>query len=874
MAQLERILDSKTFAATPQLRHLLKYIVEHGFQEDSPPLKEYTLGVDVFERGDDFDPRTDTIVRVNARRLRGRLADYYKTEGQRDRVLIEIPKGHYVARARAVPRLRIPASRATPPIRRREDRTPPLTVTGTLRPDSLPAPRTTLIGRKRILDDLCARLSDPATRLITVTGAGGSGKTRVAQAAAWRLRDEFPGGVAFVGLDTVIDGAGFARALARILGVRHADRRPLPEAIAEHVRQKVTSPMLLVLDNLEQIARHVQLIGMLLDACAPLTVLATSRVTLHVYGEHEYPLEPLALPERDPLPGLPELARNAAVQLFLERADAVSPGYRLTEGNAAAIVALCCRLDGLPLAIELVAAYARTLTPEDMLHRFTGHLDLPAHAAHDLPSRQRTLRRTVDWSHALLDAGERILLRRLAVFAGGFTAEAAEAVADPAGDLGLDINAGLASLVDKNLLYVAAIEPEPRFAKLVTIRTYALERLSASKDELQVRRAHAAYMLVLAEEGNAALDIEQRKAWLARCDLEQDNFHVALDGLLDRGEIDWALRMGRALFAYWERREHMPEARRYLHAILGQCGPETDPALRAKAEYQFCTLLAFQGEVETAAEGFQRVIEALRALGDQRGQAAALNALAVLTKHAGDASQACTYFEQVLAIYRELGDQHEVAATMSNLAGALRARGDLARASVLLKKAQTLFTDIGQPVAAAWCINHLGDIASDEGDYPLSDRLYREAEAIFMDRDDPWGSARSMVDLGLLELKRNHLREAAGQFTRALDAFHALGHRRGVVKVLDGCMQLALQRGDPASALRLGGAVTSLRRTLEYMHRPEEQQRLDETLARARVAIDTKLRQRCWDAGVRMSYAQAVELAVAILKAAGTPSVR
>lgn len=865
-AQLVRILDSEAFASTPLLSRFLKYVVEHGIRADPTPLKEYTLGVEVFDRGDDFDPRTDTIVRVNARRLRARLADYYRGEGRRDPVVIEMPKGHYVAKARAATRQEIASANEATPKRRREDRMSPAAATGATPPVSLPAPRTTLVGRERMLADIRARLIDGAVRLLTLTGTGGSGKTRLALEAAWQSLDDFPGGVVFVNLAAVADADALTRAVGQALGVRRADGGALDEAIVAHLRSTVRAPMLLVLDNLEQLAGHTALLGALLDACASLRILATSRVVLHIYGEHEFPVEPLALPERDPLPPLETLAQNEAVRLFLARAQAANPDFALSADNAAATAELCCRLDGLPLAIELVAARARELGPSAMLERFSGHLDLPAHAAHDLPARQRTLRRTVDWSHALLDEREQVLLRRLAVFAGGFTAEAAEAVADCAGDLGLDIEAGLAALVDNNLLYLAATEPEPRYAKLVTIRAYALERLAASPDEALVRRAHAAYMLVLAEEGMAARDDERREAWLARCDLEQDNFRAALDGLLQRGEIDWALRMGHALFAYWEQREHLAEGHRYLQVILAGCGPDTAPALRAAVEYQATILVAFRGDLEATAASYRRLLDTYRQRGDRTGEALALTSLAVTVRNLGDDAQARRYFEQALALYRELGATMQIAGTLSNLAGVL-AGDDPERARSLLQESRALFLEAGQPVSATWCDNHLADVARAQGEDELAERLYREAETGFRQLGDQWGVGRSLLDRGLLAVERDRPGQARTLFLEALQIFRDLDHRRGVAQLLDGCMRLALHAGDHAGALRLAGAAQALRRTVHALAHRKMQQQLDQLLAQARAGLDPETARQHFEAGLALDYAQAIALAHSLLRA-------
>lgn len=855
-AQLQRMLSSPHFASAPTLARFLAHVVEHSLLPDGVALKEYTLGVEVFGRRDDFDPRMDTIVRTHARRLRARLDEYYQGAGSSDPIVIEMPKGHY----RAVAQRRPVAANVEGTVQgnalflERRRRSEPQV--------QLPAPRSSLVGREAELSELCSLLADRDVRLLTVTGAGGSGKTRLALQAAWDSSESFDAGVRFVPLAAVTDPGAMARAIADVLDVRQTGGRSLEASITEHLRREVTRPMLLVLDNLEQIPGAAPLIGRWLDECFCLAVLATSRTALRLYGEHEYPLSPLQKPQLDPLPSLDELARNPAVCLFLMRAAATTRDMRLENDNARAIAELCCRLDGLPLAIELVSAQAGNLTPTAMLARFSGHLDLPAHAAGDMPERQRTLRRTIDWSHELLDDAERTLLRRLSVFVGGFDMEAAEAVGDTDGDLAGGAQSALLGLVARHLVVPLRSDSEPRYSMLGTIREYALERLAASAEEEHVRRAHAAFCLVLAEEGNAALPAAERDGWLSRCDLEHDNFRVALAGLLERGEHAWAMRMGAALFGYWERREHVVEADAQLRAILERCSPEVAPMLWVRLA-NFAA--AITGIHQPAAEPWhvvERALEVSTQAGDTQGMAACLNSLGVHRQFAGDLAGARRWYEQSLAACRTIGEAREIAGALSNLAKNDLLLGDPVSAGERLQEALALFREAGDPILVAWCLNHLGDVAIATGDHAQAYALYRESGSMFQAMGDCWGVARCCTDLGHLAISQDNLAEAGLCFIEALNLFVRLRHRRGVAILLEGCAQLLALQHRNEQALVIAGAAGQLRETLAVPGRSAQQARLEDSMASIRRGIDPVEAGAYWTRGESMPLAAAIDYAL------------
>jgi hypothetical protein len=394
LAQLNRILDSASFVKATVLTRLLRHLVERTLDGAAGELKEYSLGVEVFDR-DTFDPRVDTIVRVQARRLRARLAEYYAAAGRFDPIRIEIPLGGYTAtlHAQRTGNARTGAGST-------DDALAVPAAPAPIASDRLPASRTPLIGREQDLRAISSLLRNPDIRLVTLTGAGGSGKTRLAIEAARALLDQFPGGVRMLLLAPLADPASAIAALARTLGLRQTGGIPMDDALPEHVARSTTTPTLLLLDNFEHVLDAAPVVGRLLEASVHLKVLATSRAALRLYGEFDCPVLPF--PRPDPAMSPERIAAHPAVQLFVQRAQASQHGFQLTPGNAGTLAEICGRLDGLPLAIELAAA-----------------LDFLTDGPRDLPARQLTLRSTIDWSHRLLSPSEQVLFRRVALFAGG-----------------------------------------------------------------------------------------------------------------------------------------------------------------------------------------------------------------------------------------------------------------------------------------------------------------------------------------------------------------------------------------------------------------------------------------------------------------------
>jgi predicted ATPase len=451
----------------------------------------------------------------------------------------------------------------------------------------LPVPRTSLVGREQQVMEATELLLRQDVRLLSLTGPGGLGKTRLAVAVATAMTDRFTAGVQFVSLASITQPDLVATALADALELQKVTNRTIPQLIGDQLQN--SGPFLLLLDNFEQVLPAATAVAKTLEACPSLKILVTSRSCLRIYGEQEFPVT--------------ALAQNSAVELFAQRAGAVWPDFEINSENAHAVQEICSRPDGLPLAIELAAARTKVLSPSAILDRLQSPLQLLTGGALDLPERQQTLRKTIDWSHRLLNEVEQKLFRRLSVFVGGCTLEAAEAVCNTRRDLGIDLFEGVSSLVDKNLVQrMDPAQTEPRFAMLETIREYAMEGLIDCGERSATRRAHAAYCLVLAEEGNPELRAAGRTRWLTQCDIEIDNFRSALDFLFQTLDLDWGPRLCVALFRFWDMREHLSEGRARLETVLRLAGEERFNE-RARVALFLGALATAQGDYP-AAEHF------------------------------------------------------------------------------------------------------------------------------------------------------------------------------------------------------------------------------------------------------------------------------
>jgi predicted ATPase/serine/threonine protein kinase len=727
------------------------------------------------------------------------------------------------------------------------------------RPINLPLPRTKLVGREKEVASARALLLRPDARLVTITGPGGIGKTRLAVEIARGLAEDFPGGIHFIPLSALSDPMLVPSAIVQTLKMRDATGQFPLEFLKSALQDSLREPMLLLLDNFEHLIQAAPVLTEMLAAGPRLKMMVTSRAALHVYGEYEFPVPALEVPDSRYMPPVEQLAKYPAVALFLERASAAKPDFEFSGQNAAAVIEICARLDGLPLAIELAAARIKVLSPSSMRTRLASRLQLLTGGARDLPRRQQTLRATIDWSYGLLSGAEQKLFRRLSVFVGGCTLEGVEAVCDTKRDLDLDLLDGMESMVDKSLIQqTAQANNESRFVMLETIREYTREKLKESGEEAAIRRAHAAYYLVLAEEDDSEQSGPEGIEWVERFVLEHDNFRAALEWLTETGEAEWGLRLGAALFHFWESREYLAEGRDRLGKLLTIPAATALTKGRARVLFAAGVLAAEQGDYAAADALMKESLDIARQLGDKPGAAVCLNALGVNARDRGNITTAHPLFEESLALWRELEDQKAVARSLSNLANVVELEGDYRRARVLYAECLSIFQGLGDRTGVAWALNHQGDAAREEGDSAGARGLYEEALAIFRELGDRWGIAGSLADQGSLAREQRDFATAQALYQESLRIFQELGHKRGIARLLECFACLAAAQFEAKRSLRLAGTAAALRQRIGAPRSPAEQAKLESILDSARQALSETLRVAAWSEGWAMPVEKAI----------------
>jgi len=728
------------------------------------------------------------------------------------------------------------------------------------RPSNIPVQRTGFVGREKEVAAAKELLLRQNVRLVTVTGPGGIGKTRLAVEVASGLVENFPGGIHFVPLSPLSDPGLIASVIVQTLGIREAGGQSPLEILKKNLQDSLRAPMLFLLDNFEHLVQAAPTVAELLAMAPNLKILVTSRAALHVYGEHEFPVPALAVPDLRCMPPVEVLSQYPAVALFVQRAVAAKPDFELNRQNAPAVTEICTRLDGLPLAIELAAARVKVLSPSSMLTRLASRLQLLTGGARDLPTRQQTLRGAIDWSYDLLNAAEQKLFRRLSVFVGGCNLEGVEAVCDTKSDLDLDLLDGMASMVDKSLLQqVEQANGESRFVMLETIREYALEKLEASREEALTKRAHAAYCLVLAEEEATEQSGAEGAEWLERFALEHDNFRASLEWLTETGDAEWGLRLGAALFRFWETREYLAEGRVRLGKLLKLAGGAAPTKARARSVFAAGVLAGEQGDYVSADTLIRESLDIARQLRDKQGVAVSLNALAVHARDRGDVAVAHSLLEESLVLWRELGDQKAVARSLSNLANVAKLQGDYPHARSLYAECLSIFLGLGDRTGVAWSLNYQGDVARDQGDSAAARTLYEQGLTIFRELGDRWGIAGTLADLGSLAREQQNCPTAHSLYRESLKIFQELGHKRGIARLLECFACSAAAQLEAERSLRLAGAAAALRQSIGASLTRAEQAKLESTLDPARQVLTNTAGTTAWLEGWAMPVEKAIE---------------
>jgi len=714
----------------------------------------------------------------------------------------------------------------------------------------IPVPTSTLIGRTNAVAEVMQLLQRADVRLLTLSGPGGTGKTRLALEVASLAAPSFSAGAVFVPLAPLRDAALVIPAIMRVLGLPDQGDRPPFARLADALRDRA---LLLVLDNVEHLASAAVEVAALLAAAPQLTVLTTSRALLHVSGEYTYHVTPLVLPDAAHLPPLDALAQVESVALFLERVRARLPAFRLTEANAREVAAICVRLDGLPLAIELAAARAALLSPRMLLARLHNRLSLLTYGPRDLPERQRTLRAMIDWSYGLLDLSEQVLFGRLAVFAGSWGLDAVEAVSDTVGPLATSTLDSLHGLLDKHLVQrVGSIASEPRFSMLETLREYALERLEERGEARAGRQAHAQHFRALACLAAPALHGAEQIAWFDRLDEEQANLRIALASLLETAEVEGALRLAGALYWYWHVRGHLVEGRAWLERTLAAVDRAAVPppaALLAHAHFAVGQLIIDQGDPAAAQPHCERslalwremerdpaayhavqrplilaagrVLQARAMQGDHSTNsvlapeiAARITALAdpwfeayeaynqgtALLEHFGDVASAQTRLLRAQELFHALGDSWHQAKVLPSLGLIAVLQGEIAVARTRYEAALNEARALKERALEALALDKLGEVARLTGDDDLAANLYAASTQIYRALDSRLDSARLTHNTGYLALHASDTTLARTRFSESLVDFRTLGQPRGQAEALPGLAAVAAAARTPASA--------------------------------------------------------------------------
>lgn len=716
---------------------------------------------------------------------------------------------------------------------------------------------TSLVGREQDVEEVCELLRKSEVRLLTLIGMGGVGKTRLALQVATEMRTAFSDGVCFVPLDSVSDPSLVIPTIAEVLDIKQIGERPLFERVKLSLRDR---RILLILDNFEQVVVTAPQVEELIATCPAMTVIVTSRAILHLQAEQVYSVFPLALPPPGQLLESEALAQYGAVSLFLQRARSTMLSLHLTATNLHAIAEICRYLDGLPLAIELAAARVRLLPPQALLSHLKHSLQVLSDGARTLPERQQTLHNTLKWSYELLSSEEQRLFRRLSVFSGGWTLDAAEAiwgVGQQTEGRHLSAFEGVAALLDKSLLLQLEQEgEEPRLQMLVTVRVYGQECLQASGEDELIRYAHAQYYLALAEEAEPHLKGPEKSVWLARIDREHENLRAALEWSMKTEEVELALRICGALWEFWSRRGNRSEGSYWLKAVLGLPGAATHQVARAKALYAAGYLAWDQNELLEANLLLRESMALYRALGDDRGLARSLGTLGVLIQQLGHLVEGRTLVEESMVLHRKQGSNWELANLLQNLSYVAWWQGDLTRVAALAEESLILARGVGDKFLIAIALHDIGYVEWQQGDLVRASTLVRESLEIFRELGDKLGIVGSLDTKGSIALAQHDLEQASACYQEGFALARQIGENIGWYPV--GLARVAAAKGHLNRAVGLFALAEMVYGITKIMN-PNERAAFERELAAIRSQLGEEVFAVAWAEGISMTAEQVVD---------------
>jgi non-specific serine/threonine protein kinase len=751
-------------------------------------------------------------------------------------------------------------------------------------PNNLPNALSSFIGRGREIEALKRLMG--TTRLLTLTGPGGCGKTRLGLWVAGELGAEFSDGVWLVELAPLADPGLVPQAVASALGVREAATRSMTAALIEYLAGRET---LLFLDNCEHlVAACAELAERLLRACRGVRILATSREALSLPGETVWSVPALSVPEAQQAEAgelsLPGLMQFEAIRLFVERAAAAAPAFGLGEHNARAVTQVCQQLDGLPLAIELAAARVRALPVDQIADRLANHERfrlLTTGRRTSLP-HQQTLAATLDWSHSLLTEAEQRVFRRLAVFAGGCTLDAAEAVCG--GPKAEGVLEALSRLVDKSLVTVSKGEHETRYGLLEVIRQYAQEKLAASGEADEIHDQHLNYFAAWADNAYPQLDTAQQIEWVRRFEAEHDNLRTALDwSKTNPATAQPGLRLAAGVARFWRLRGYLSEGRTHLTAALAwaRAHVPVEPATVGRAELSLGMLAYLQSDYPAAREHLQNSLKVYRSLGpdSHTGAAHALEMLAEVATEEGDYVTAPELFAEALALYRGAGDRRGIADVSMQLGWCGLRTGDYGEANRHLREALALFRELGDLVFIAFGLSGLGEAALRTGQYERAQTLLEESLAIRRRLGQRWGMGTSLGTLGWLALRQGRMDEMRDYMAESLAIRVEIGDKGGIAWCLEKLAEAASQQAgsgqtDLQRAVRVFGAAAALRAPVGSVIDPADQPDYERRLAVLRAALGAEAFEAAWAEGSAESLEQAVAEALAGLERPATAGTK